>query len=85
MVNPDNMKPISEEIEIDSDNLAIDEWSWTIPAVNGSQQSMIQITLNQQQWHDVFNLETGKSFEYYRAPHVTSISPSFGHVKTDKE
>lgn len=47
MVNPDNMKPISEEIEIDSDNLAIDEWSWTIPAVNGSQQSMIQITLNQ--------------------------------------
>ena len=46
---------------------------------------MIQITLNQQQWHDVMNIDTGKSYAYYTAPHVTGITPAFGHVKTTKD
>jgi hypothetical protein len=46
---------------------------------------MIQITLNQQQWHDIFDLDTQKSYKYYAAPHVTAITPSFGHVKTTKD
>lgn len=41
LINPDNKKIISEEIEIDPDNLSIDEWSWTLPPVNGSQDTMI--------------------------------------------
>jgi hypothetical protein len=36
LIHPDNKKPITEDIEIDPDNLAIDEWSWTLPQVNGS-------------------------------------------------
>lgn len=31
------------------------------------------------------NPETGKSYLYYTAPHVTSITPAFGHVKTTKD
>lgn len=46
---------------------------------------LMQITLNRQQWHDVLNTDTGKSYLYYAAPHVTSITPAFGHVKTTKD
>lgn len=31
------------------------------------------------------NPETGKSYLYYTAPHVSSITPAFGHVKTTKD
>lgn len=36
MVNPENGKPETEEIEIASDNLRIDEWTWYMPAVKGA-------------------------------------------------
>lgn len=48
-------------------------------------ETYIQISLNNQDWHDVVNPDTGKSYLYYAAPHVTSISPAFGHVKTTKD
>jgi hypothetical protein len=45
----------------------------------------MQISLNDQDWHDVVNPETGKSYEYYATPHVTSITPAYGHVKAIKD
>jgi hypothetical protein len=63
MVNADDHKKVlTEEIEINPDNLNIDEWTWYMPGVSAPQDSLIQITLNQQQWHDVYDLETGKSY-----------------------
>lgn len=56
-----------------------------MPAVNGPMDTHMQITLNGQDWHSVLNPETGNSYLYYAAPHVTSLSPSFGHVKTTKD
>jgi hypothetical protein len=85
LINPESRKPVTEDIEIPQDDLHIDEWTWTLPPVNGPQETIMQITLNQQDWHDVANPETGKSYLYYAAPHVTSITPAFGHVKTTKE
>jgi len=85
MVNPEKGTNLTEDIEISSDNLHIDEWTWYMPSVSGASESLIQITLNQQQWHDVTNVDTGKSYTYYAAPHVTSITPAFGHVKTSKD
>lgn len=85
LINPDTKAPVTEEIEIPSDNLSIDEWSWNLPPVSGPMEILMQITLNQQQWHDVLNAETGKSYLYYAAPHITSITPAFGHVKTTKD
>jgi hypothetical protein len=35
MINPDSKKPVTEEIEIDPDNLNIDEWTWYMPEVSG--------------------------------------------------
>jgi hypothetical protein len=85
LVQPESKKPVTEEIEIPSEQLNIDEWTWTLPPVTGPMDVVMQITLNQQQWHDVIDLETGKSYIYYQAPHVTSITPAFGHVKTSKD
>jgi hypothetical protein len=84
-VNPDSKALVTEEIELPQDQLHIDEWTWTLPPVSGPMDVLMQITLNQQDWHDVLNPETGKSYHYYAAPHVTSISPGFGHVKTTKD
>lgn len=85
LVNMETHAPLTEDIEITGDNLSVDEWSWNLPEVSGPMEAMIQITLNQQQWHNVYNLESGKSYIFYAAPHVTGISPAFGHVKTTKD
>lgn len=45
----------------------------------------MQITLNLQDWHDVYSVDTMKSYLYYAAPHITSLTPAFGHVKTTKD
>lgn len=47
--------------------------------------ALMQVSLNGQDWHDVLNPETGKSYQYYATPHVTSVSPAFGHVKAIKD
>ena len=46
LVNPDTLSPVTDEIEIPSENLHIDEWYWYMPAVNNSQDVLMQITLN---------------------------------------
>lgn len=84
LLNFDSKAPVTEEIEIPQDSLNIDEWTWLMPPVNVSQEVMIQISLNQQDWTDVLNLESGKSYFYQQAAHVTSLTPSFGHVKPSK-
>lgn len=85
LLNHESQKPITEEIEINSDDLNIDEWTWTLPPVDKPQDTMMQITINGQQWHDVYEIESLKSYQYYQAPHVTSLTPAFGHVKTTKD
>lgn len=85
LLSLDTRAPVTEEIEIPPEDLHIDEWTWTLPPVQGAMEVMMQITLNRQNWHDVFNPENGKSYIYYAAPHVTSITPAFGHVKTTKD
>jgi hypothetical protein len=47
LINPDTKKPVTENIEIPQDDLHIDEWTWTLPPVNGPQETYMQITLNQ--------------------------------------
>lgn len=47
LVNPESLSPVTDEIEIPSENLHIDEWYWYMPAVNNSQDVLMQITLNQ--------------------------------------
>jgi hypothetical protein len=39
MAKLDSLKPVTEEIEVPSDNLSIDEWTWLLPEVNGSMKT----------------------------------------------
>jgi hypothetical protein len=36
LVQPESKKPVTEEIEIPPEQLSIDEWTWTLPPVNGT-------------------------------------------------
>jgi hypothetical protein len=49
--------------------------------VPAAQDALLQISLNNQDWHDVKDPAADSSYGYYTAPHVTSLEPSFGHVK----
>ena len=50
-----------------------------------SQDVLLQISLNKQNWVDVRDPNEEKSFGFYASPKVTSIDPPFGHVKAEKE
>jgi len=72
------------EQEIPPEHLNIDTWAWSLPPVSAQSDTrdvLMQISLNHQDWHDVVNPETGTAYQYYATPHVTSVSPAFGHVK----
>lgn len=71
--------------EILAERLNIDEWVWNIPPINTTGDFKIQISLNNQDWHDVQNPDSGKAFSFYASPHITSITPPFGGVKAAKE
>jgi len=36
LINAESNKVISEDIEVNSDNLHIDEWTWYMPGVEGA-------------------------------------------------
>ena len=40
--------------------------------------SLMQVSLNRQDWHDVLNTETGKTYSFYANLHIIGISLSFG-------
>lgn len=41
LMNTDTNKLVTEDIEIDPDNLSIDEWSWNLPPVEKAQPVMM--------------------------------------------
>lgn len=64
----------------------IDSFEWITPPVRSPGDALLQISLNRQDWHDVKDPATpATSFTYYAAPHITLVTPSFGHVKSTKE
>jgi hypothetical protein len=46
-----------------------------------AQDVLLQISLNKQDWHDARNPNDDGGYTYYVSPHVTKLTPSFGHVK----
>jgi hypothetical protein len=45
----------------------------------------MQVSLNKQDWVDIKEPALETSFSFYPSPHVTSLNPSFGHVKAAKD
>jgi len=65
--------------------LRSDSFAWKTPAVANAASALLQVSLNNVDWHDVKDPSRDFSFSYYASPHVVSVSPSFGHVKAARE
>ena len=64
----------------------LDTFEWITPPVSGPQEALLQISLNNQDWHEVKDpASAATSFTYYASPHVTSVSPSYGPIKSKTE
>lgn len=70
--------------EIKKESFDFDSFEWNAPAVSSAGNAFMQVSLNNQDWHDARD-PNGDGFTYYQSPHVTSISPSFGHVKAKED
>lgn len=64
-----------------ADQLHVDSLALTTPAVRTAQTALLQVSLNDQDWVDVKDPAADFSFAYYASPHITTITPSYGHVK----
>ena len=76
--------PLAPADELSKENFDFDSYVWKTPAVSTASGAMMQISLNNEDWHDARD-PNGDGFTYYQSPHVTSISPSFGHVKAKED
>lgn len=87
IVDKERQNILAPAQEIPQDKLNIDTWSWTMPPISASEDTdtVMQISMNGVDWHDVMNPESGKSYHYYPTPHITSITPAYGHVKAIKD
>ena len=56
----------------------------SVPLPAGT-KAIIQISLNNEDWINVKAPGASHSFTYYDSPHITSISPSFGPLKSKTE
>jgi len=84
LVDPTSKQELAAAAEVAPELLHVDSLSWTTPAARAAQEALLQISLNNQDWVDVKDPAADSSFGYYASPHVTAISPSYGHVKAAK-
>lgn len=84
-VDPSSKQELAPATEVPADQLHVDALSWTTPSVHAAQDALLQISLNKQDWVDVKDPADDKSFGFYASPHITSIKPSYGHVKATKD
>ena len=84
-IDTNSKQELAPASEVREEDLFADKFLWVTPAVNQSGDAVFQISLNKVDWSDVRDVSSGNSFNIYQSPHVTSINPSFGHVKAAKD
>ena len=84
-VDPASGAELAPAAEVPQEQLGADSFTWTTPAVRSAQDALLQVSLNGADWVDVKDPAADSSFTFYQAPHVTSITPSYGHVKAAKD
>jgi hypothetical protein len=82
-VNPATGAEYAPPVQIDADELTNDEALWYTPPLTAGTKTLLQISPNKADWVDVRAPNSDYSFTYYEAPHITSISPTFGPVKDE--
>ncbi len=79
--DPTSLAPLSASSQVHADDLFDDSAVWYTPPLASGTYALLQISLNNHDWHNVPLGSNTYSFFYYESPHVTSLSPTFGPVK----
>lgn len=69
--------------EITDSQFDLDTYRVITPPVNQAGLTTMQVSLNNQQWHDATDPNGG--FTFYQSPHVTRVDPPYGHVKAPEQ
>lgn len=84
-VDPDTFELLANTTEVDEDTFFDDEASWKTPALPSDTKALMQVSLNNQDWTNVYQPNKTYSFYYYESPHIDKLFPSFGPVKEKGE
>jgi len=84
-VDPTSKLELAPPTRIPDSKLLQDQLEWVTPPVKAAGDALVQVSLNNQDWTDVMDTQTDSSFTIYNSPHVSQISPSYGHVKATKD
>ena len=61
---------LATPVGIPAKDLEFDSFKWKTPQVASAGPATMQISLNNQDWHDAKD-PNGSGFNYYQSPHVT--------------
>lgn len=81
-VDPSSLVPLAPATEIKPENLQNELAYWYTPPQPVGTKGLLQISLNNHDFVNVKKPGSSYSFEYYNSPHITSLTPSFGPVKS---
>ena len=76
--------PVADEVELADEKFTFDTFELDAPAASSASSTTMQVSLNDQDWHDATDATRG-GFEYYQSPHVTKVDPPYGHVKAAEQ
>lgn len=79
--DPVSQSQLAPPTKVLSEDLTDDSAVWYTPTLPAGTNALLQISLNNHDWHNVALGGSSHSFVYYESPHVLSVSPTFGPVK----
>ena len=84
-VDPDTKEELAPRYQVKTEDLSDDTAVWYTPALPAETKALMQISLNDEDWHNVPAGKKSYSFIYYESPHIIKITPTFGPVKHKNE
>lgn len=81
-VDPDvQTNELAPRYQVKAEDLSDDQAIWYTPALPSETKALMQISLNNEDWHNVPLPKKSFSFTYYESPHVFKLNPAYGPVK----
>lgn len=80
-VDPETLEELAPKYQVKPEDLTDDQATWYTPALSPDTKALMQISLNNEDWHSIPIVRKSYSFSYYESPHVTKLNPPYGPVK----
>lgn len=84
-VDPITLSELAPRYQVKQEDLSDDSAIWYSPSLPADTKALMQISLNNEDWHNVPMPKKQHSFTYYESPHVIRVSPTYGPVKHKDE